>query len=254
MLGEPMDGWWISAMKRQTEERSKGTLTRLPTYERITHAIRTGLQLIPFGIGSAIDTWYFGSIEARKLARVETWLTELSGDLARLQESCKRVPGEFFGSDQFAFMLEGTIRRVGVEVSEEKLRALRGILVSVIINEPAIAFEKQSSFLRTVDVIEGSHMRILQLLRSRMGWAGKKQFVGFLEICEMLGAKNKSDANLAYSALDTLANREFIQTGPIPFDKAGGLDKDRQVWRATELGVEFLDFMRMAPKTLKEAT
>jgi len=136
-------------------------------------------------------------------------------------------------------------------VVEEKLHALRGILVSVIINEPPIGFEKQSSFLKTIDIIEGRHLRILQLFRSRMGCVGGEQFVGFSEICETFKAKNESDTELVYSALDTLANREFIQTGPIPLDKAGNLLKTRQVWRATKLGAEFLDFVRMPPENAR---
>ncbi len=212
--------------------------------ERIAIAVRSGLQLIPFGVGSAIETWYFGTIDARRLKRIDEWISVLKTDLGLLEDECRSVPETFFESDEFAYFLEGTIRRVSFEVAEEKLAALRGVLVSVVVGNPSLEFDKKSSFLKTVDVMEGVHLSVLQLLASRRLEEGQ-EFVGYPEICGVLGATKESDINFVYSALDTLANREFVLSGPIPLEQDGRLVKAKQAFRCTELGAEFLAFIRL---------
>lgn len=218
----------------------------LSAAERGVIALRGLIAGLPW-VGSSIETWCFGTLDEKRWKRTEAWVRALGDDLRNLEADCKRVPERFFESDAFSFFLEGTLRRVMSEVSQVKLDALRGILVSVVIGRPQLQFEKQSSFLKTVDAIEGTHIRVLQLLVSRRGGPESGHFLKYPEICNVLQVQGEADINFVYSALDTLANREFVQSGAIPFDDAGRLAKERQEFRATALGTEFIAFIRTSP-------
>lgn len=221
--------------------------TVLSHVERWTRVLRAGLHLFPFGIGSAVESGYFGTIDERRLKRLEEFLTALSDDLRSLHQHV--VNEEYFGTDEFAHVFEGVLRRVNVEVAESKLLALRGVLLTVMTHRQTVEFEKQSAFLKTIDLLEGTHLRVLQLLAARAARDGDDRFLSHAGICRTLGAQTEADVNFVYSALDTLANREFIVTGPIPFDETGRIDKARQSFRITALGAEFLRFVRMDDHT-----
>jgi hypothetical protein len=60
---------------------------RLSMQDRFRQAIRTGLRLIPCGIGSAIDTAYFGTIEARRVKKTEAFLAELAKEIQRVEDA-----------------------------------------------------------------------------------------------------------------------------------------------------------------------
>lgn len=216
--------------------------------------LRTCLQLIPYGIGSALDSAVFGTADDLRLKRLESFLTSLAQDIRQVVERLgpdqrPHPPFEFFRSDEFQYVFEGVLRRVNAEVAQAKLEALRGVLVSVIVHGERTPFEKQSSFLKTIDLLEPTHIRVLQLLVARSDRAEAERFLSHHDICGELGARVEADVNFVYSAIDTLANREFILSGPIPFDANGRLAKERQCFRATALGCEFLNFIRMARPT-----
>jgi len=239
-------------LRNNRTQRAKLTLTHRKAFIQV---LRTGLRLLPHGIGSAIDFGYFGSIEARRSKRMEQLVKELRDDLENLSTHEKeRIDKTFFETDEFAFFLENVLRRLVTEVAREKLTALRGILVSVIVDQPFHQFDKKASFLKTIDVIEAVHIRILRLLASKHTMPHEQCYVAHGEICRTLGARTEADTNFLYSAIDTLANREFIVSGPVPFDATGRIDKPRQPFRTTPLGIEFLEFIRMPPREGKQGT
>jgi len=217
--------------------------------EAFIQVVRTGLQLLPLGIGSAFDSAYFDTIEAKRSKRMEQVVKELRDDLERLsRHDLDRIDKAFLQTDEFVYFLENVLRRLATEVAREKVAALRGILVSVIVDQPFDEFDKKASFLKTIDLIEAAHICILRLLASKHTISDDQCYVAHAEICRTLGARTEADTNFLYSAIDTLANREFIVSGPVPFDATGRIDKPRQPFRTTPLGIEFLEFIRMPPR------
>jgi len=214
--------------------------------DKVIAAVRSGLQLLPFGIGGAIDQGYFGTADEKRLRRIEAFLEELSKDLASFDHKLAKRNPKTFSSDQFTYLFEGVLRRVTSEVQRERVAALRGVLVSIILEPEALTFEKQSHFLQTVDAIGPAHIHVLRLLAPRFELADKQRFLTIQEIWNLLGAQKEADRNFIYSAFDTLANREFVQSGPVPWDKEGRIDKPRQEFRITALGLEFLAFIRQS--------
>jgi len=233
-----------SDTKRQ--DSGKHPLTpALNRTEKWVRALRAGLQLLPLGIGSFIESGYFGTIDDRRTNRLEKFIASIASDLRALQSKMAEPDPEFFQSDQFGFFFENVMRRVASEVSDAKLNALKGALVSILVEQRIGDFDKQSSFVRTIDAFEGIHIQILQFLASKSHLADSERYVSHSEICNKFGAAKESDVNFVYSALDTLANREFILSGGVPMDKDNRILKERQRFRATALGIEFLKFVRV---------
>lgn len=226
--------------EQPTQPSSSGQLSR---QDRLLLVLRGFLQLLPRGIGSAIDVWYFGTVQERRARRMEASLQEVAAHLDRLIAAGAKTPSdEYYGSAEFAELVENCLRRIWVESQEAKLRALRGALVTVILDLPGYSFDKRNSFVKAFDAIETIHIHALQLLAAYT--ASDKAGLAVKEICERLHMKAPSDRDFLYSALDTLANREFIKSGPVPFTSDGAIDKPQQQFHATALGREFLEFVR----------
>jgi len=207
------------------------------------------MQLIPFGIGSCIESAYFGSADDRRISRLEKFIEEVAEEMKKVKDQVRAPNEEYFKSDNFAFFFENVIRRVDTEASNEKLRALRGVLVTILLDQGLADFDKRSSFLKTIDLVEALHLQVLQFLAARSDRSDEERFVSHATICRRFGASSEADTNFVYSTLDTLANREFIISGPVPFDVKNRIDKQRQEFRATALGVEFLRFVRLEGAT-----
>lgn len=216
--------------------------------EILTATLRTSLQLVPFGVGSAITQGYFGTIDEKRLKNIEAFITDFSRELQKHGEALNgKVDATFFESDTFCYIFDNVSKRVMGEISKEKLTALRGVLVSIVLSQKSGPIEKEATFLKAIDALEATHVQVLQLLYARASKEGDKRFLSFSSMNERLGIHNEADENYVYSVVDTLANREYVQSGPIPWDSEGRIHKPDQAFRVTALGIEFLEFVRMAP-------
>jgi len=214
--------------------------------DRAILVLRGLLQFIPLGIGGAIEVGYFGTLAEKRWKRVEALFTGVRDELERIVPLMKsKVGHDYFATDEFAYLFEHVLRRVTAEVNKAKLAALRGALVSIIVDQPREPLDKESFFLKSLDVMEGIHIQVLRLLAARTDGAGVLQPISVSLICSRLNAAGESDHNFVYSTLDTLANREFIISGPVPFSKDGRINKPVQEFRCTALGLEFLRFVRL---------
>ena len=211
--------------------------------EQVVIALRAGLQLIPHGIGSALDAGYFGTLEARRLKRIEETVRFLVDRVSLLgEEYASAVKPDYFETEEFAVLFEDCWHKILAESQQEKLQALRRALVSVIVCKPTYPFAKRKFFIGSFDRIAAYHLEILQVLRSR--YRSKKDTFQIKELWAILEAEAQADRDYVYAAVDVLANLRYIEHRTVPQVENGRIDYPRQQFRLTALGAEFLEFIR----------
>jgi hypothetical protein len=212
--------------------------------ESLVAALKAALQLVPYGIGSSMAEAFFGTIDARRLKRAEQFLDSFAQDIRRLGTRVSDLETMDFTTDEFAQLFEEILRRVLLESRRQKLAALRGALVTIVVEPHKVTFDKKSSFLKSLDAFEDVHIHVLRLLASLADLPLQERFLAMTQLASRLDVSEEADVNFLYSAMDTLANREFVQTGPIPFQRDQTIDKAQQTFRITALGLRFLAFIR----------
>jgi|SRR3989339_435443 len=217
----------------------------LTMQEKFSRAVRTGLQAVPYGIGSAIVEAVFGTIDERRRKKIEAFIRNLAEDIEILKDRLKTIDKSFFATDEFSYYSESILKRVSAEIQKEKLAALRGALVSLIVEPIKFSSDKINHFIRAIDVLDATHIHVLKFLSARHSRPEIERYLNISEICRILKATNEADQNFIYSSIDTLANKEFVVSGRVPFDPKGKIDKQIQRFKCTALGMEFLDFIRM---------
>jgi hypothetical protein len=230
-------------MGKSNNNKEDDKSIKLSIVDKFTLTIRSALQIFPFGIGSAVDVGVFGYMGERRLKHIEAFLSALKNDLDALTASqIEKIDLSYFDSDDFGHLFMRVLQSAASEVNRRKLAALRGALFNIMVNQPREPFDKESSFLRTLEVMEEMHVRVLQMLVNQNSQGPVSMTVS--EICRGMNAIVEADRNFIYSVLDTLANREFIISGPIPFTADGRIAKPRQEFSSTALGRDFLRFVR----------
>lgn len=217
----------------------------LTAREQTVIGLRAGLELIPFGIGAALSEGYFGTLDARRSKKIEETLRYVCEQVSHLHQQCAiAVTSAYFATDQFASLFEECWRRILAEAQQAKLQALRSALVSVIVDRPKFDFAKREFFIKSLDGMADTHIQILQVFRSRFLRTSGDTFET-QELWNILRAKEESQRDYVYAALDVLANRRYIEHRSIPQVEEGRIDFARQRFRLTRLGAEFLDFVRL---------
>jgi hypothetical protein len=92
----------------------------------------------------------------RKFQRVRELLKGLAQDLQGVKA---RVKEEYVRSEEFADLLDHTLRRVANERHEEKRRLYRRFLLNVVLTGPA--YDEQLHILRILDELQVAHIRLL---------------------------------------------------------------------------------------------
>lgn len=229
-----------SAIKVKVEARKGLTLK-----EHSVVALRALLELIPHGIGAALGQGYFGTLDARRLKKIEETVAFIDEQVLLLHNNqAVAVTTDYFSTDEFASLFEECWRRILAEGERAKLNALRSALVSVIIDRPRFEFSKKEFFIKSLDGMAATHVQVLQVMRGRFRHTSDDTF-GTLEIYRLLLAEDAAQRDYVYAALDVLANRRYIVPSNIPQIEDGQIDYDRQRFRLTSLGAEFLDFVRL---------
>jgi len=215
----------------------------LTTVDHFKTWLRKGLELLP-GVGFWFGG-YFDTLDSRHARKVEETVTYLHSRLAELAAAQDlAVRRDYFSTDEFATLFEECWRRILAEAQLDKLAALRNALLSVIVCRPSFAFEKKHFFVRSLDGMAETHLRLLQILHTKFGTEPRGVTLSTQELWDVLGAQAPSELEYVNAVLDLLANRRFVDARTIPQREEGRIDRPLQRFALTSLGAEFLQFIR----------
>jgi len=111
-------------------------------------------------LGGPVSQVLSGMSIERKMDRVKEVLDGLAQDLEGFHSD---VSENYVRSDEFPEMLERTLRQVADERNEEKRRIYRQFLRRAI-EAPGEPYNEQIRFLRTLEEIQGDHLRVVRAL------------------------------------------------------------------------------------------
>ena len=134
--------------------------TRQETALDVTAAV---VNLVPL-LGGPVATILGGLSQDRKFDRVREVILRVALELRAVQEelgSLSKASEEYVKSEDFQELLEDTLRRVSRERSGEKRRIYGGFLVDAI-KSPGQAYDEQIRFLRSLEELQGDHIRVLR--------------------------------------------------------------------------------------------
>lgn len=206
----------------------------------VGRAFRSALMLVPFGIGSAIDVQIFGAIQDRQIARLEDACKHLALSVENHQDLLEQIYSEdWFSSEYFEAAFIPLFKRISEEPIEKKREYLKNALVTVVLKSPGFTNERAESFIRFVIEASAIHVLVLNFLHER-----KSTYIQTKHMYKNLDAKSESDQFLLFSAIDDLANKGYVFHGDVPQKTNGQVNRERQKFRITQLGEEFLSFIR----------
>lgn len=132
--------------------------TKVPWADHVLNLMKAAMASAPFcgGIASLMTDY----IPSARWKRLEDFAVDVASDLERLQE---RVDAEFIRTDEFAFVFEQCFRGAAESYQQEKLTALRGVLVNSSIVKDIPQLEKEY-YLNVLGRLTPLHMRILSFL------------------------------------------------------------------------------------------
>lgn len=111
-------------------------------------------------VGGAVQQVLTGWSAERRYQRVREALAGLASDLAQFKG---RVREEYVRSEEFADLLDQTLRRVATERNEEKRRLYRGVLLGAVIAQGQ-SYDEQLHFLRIIDALQAAHIALLRAI------------------------------------------------------------------------------------------
>jgi len=111
-------------------------------------------------LGGAVSQVLSGWSAERRYQRVREVLRGLVGDLERDKG---RVREEYIRSDEFADLLDQTLRRVATERNEEKRRLYRGVLLGTVTSDET-SYDEQLHMLRVIDALQAAHILLLRAI------------------------------------------------------------------------------------------
>lgn len=92
--------------------------------------LRALLQLIPFGIGSAIDSYAGNKANQLKYDRIKLLMQSFSEDLAKLEEAS--LNKEYIASDEFYLLFVKATGACEKEQNKEKIKFFKNLLVNAV--------------------------------------------------------------------------------------------------------------------------
>lgn len=111
-------------------------------------------------IGGPVSSVLSGISMGRKFSRVREVLEGLASDLAELHSEKSE---KYVNTEDFEELLEQTLKRASEERSEEKRRIYRAFLTNAI-ESPGESYDEQIRFIRTLDILQPDHLKILRAL------------------------------------------------------------------------------------------
>ena len=236
---------------------------RVDSRKELIRAMRTVLQAIPFGIGSALDMQIFDRIAEREKERTEEFINSLSEKINQvLSEFPHFIKKELIDTDEFRYFLKNILLQVVKEHRVEKIKCFQAILINSMNQDPKIQFDRKVFFLEILDTLTIDHLKVLKYLYNLRNKYKKNELIFVNDIWNVFNAKDEATKYYLYSGLDTMANRQLLNVGPIPFKEMNvtgnkedsainefdyrAINKPQQSYSISGLGVEFIEFVTLA--------
>lgn len=138
--------------------------TTLDKY-RSSRELRAALQMIPFGIGAAIDSYFGSKADEDAERRIFRLITDVQDDMLRLSKS---VDIEYAKTADYAQLFKGAVEVAHRDLKNEKIDVLKNALISF-----AMKRGRNSDFFHSVlemlDHLSHSEIQMLAELYSLPG-------------------------------------------------------------------------------------
>jgi hypothetical protein len=108
-------------------------------------------------LGGAIQQVLGGQAADRRFQRLSDVLRGVRDDLQALGA---KVREEYIASEEFADLLDQTLRRAAAERHEQKRRVLRAFLVDAM--TAPVRYDEQLRILRTLDELQVAHVKVIR--------------------------------------------------------------------------------------------
>jgi hypothetical protein len=152
MLSESDKEGKITAIAKQLDET--------PVEQMAATNLRAVIAIIPF-VGGAFSTLATELIPNWKLQRLNRFVAALKVDLESLGA---RIDAEYLGKEEFGYVFEKTFRAVVLNYQDEKLEALRNVLLNSMLRVD-MKQDLKEYLLHLTESLGILHMRFLALLR-----------------------------------------------------------------------------------------
>ena len=216
----------------------------------VTAAIVKGaVSAIPVvgGVISEVGNLYLNPLEKRK----QRWMSEVTLAIGDIEARFGILPQQLQNDERFiSFLYQSTILALKNH-QQEKIRCLRSALVSVA-SPKAVTEDIAFQFLRYVDELTPSHLKILDCIHTHIG-----QFARLESLDQVFGSYTKLSSlmieRIAFrSFLQDLDGRFLIRIGDVEelpeFASNASYIEDeaslRKRLEVTSLGRTFLEFIR----------
>jgi len=131
--------------------------------EDLLEAAAALVGVVP-GLGSTIAAYFAGTANEYKAKRLEELFEAMADDLDGLSD---KVSTDYLKTEDFADLLDETLRRVANERSQEKRRIYKNILVDAIAHPSSYTYDEQLRFLRTLENLQPAHIAVLKAIMVR---------------------------------------------------------------------------------------
>lgn len=137
----------------------------LNTLERISESysclgdLRSAIQLFPFGIGSAIDSFFGGRADAINQRRIQIFLEQCCNDIHKLGED--KIDKDFIQSDNFFFFCKNIFRSLSDETDTDKLLYYKNVFLGKINLKNEIEDDFRFKCVEVLKALSVSQIKIL---------------------------------------------------------------------------------------------
>lgn len=141
------------------DEDRPSELVRATKTEKVLEVSAAVASVVPW-LGGPVSQVLSGMSIERRIERVGEVLNGLAQDLKNFHSEASE---SYVRSDQFQDLLERTLLQAADERNDEK-RRIYGLFLKRAIETPGEPYDEQRRFLRTLEEMQGDHLRVLRAL------------------------------------------------------------------------------------------
>jgi len=202
---------------------------KLTGAEKRELVLQAGIQAIPY-VGGSLATLYFGAKQERRFKRLESFYSELAGEISAISDQIASIEEQNAGA--LAAILEDLHEKVETEPTEEKRQFFKNYFKNTLRQPITTNFDKRKYYLDTLAEMTFLECEMLSLLCTQSGPTA----VGGIQ-------KPNTDQYAIVGAINRLKSYGFLMAFQGSFTIGGGKDNvlQEQVQVST-FGKEFRDF------------
>jgi hypothetical protein len=198
--------------------------------------LRAPIQLIPFGVGSAIDSLFGNRASNIQYNRLMDLINGIKSDVEKLDES--KLNKSFLDSDEFYFLCRDIFMKVANTRTLDKIKLFKNIFVNAITQEtPEMSFIEVCNSI--VDQLNEADVQLLKIIKQNNYFDKSKGYRGFVidddgvvKLANGEDEKTIEDFNLPMPSI--------LQASSLKLHSIGLIDK---FTRLTALGKDFMNFV-----------